>query len=184
MQHTRRNGVIAGVLAMGLVIVASNIAVNFPVNDWLTWGAFTYPLAFLITDLCNRLLGPHPARLVVYAGFIAGLALSLLLADLRIALASGTAFLVAQLLDIMIFDRLRQQHWWKAPLVSTLIASAVDTVLFYGLAFAGNDQPWITWAVGDFAVKLAMAAILLVPFRLLALRLQNHYQLELDPTRL
>jgi queuosine precursor transporter len=160
-----RTGLVAGMSAMGVVVLASNIAVNYPINDWLTWGALIYPIAFLVTDLVNRIFGPKPARKVVYAGFATGVVLSLWFADQRIALASGTAFLTAQLLDIWVFDRLRQQSWWKAPVVSSLLSSALDTALFFSLAFYATGLPWVTWAIGDYGAKLAMAAVLLVPFR-------------------
>lgn len=160
-----RNALIAGAAAMGLVVLVSNVAVNHPIGDWLTWGAFTYPLAFLVTDLTNRILGTGPARRVVYVGFAIGVALSIAFADLRIALASGSAFLLAQLLDIWIFDQLRRQSWWKAPIVSSLIASALDTAVFFSAAFAFTEVPWVTLAIGDYGAKLAMAALLLVPFR-------------------
>ena len=160
-----RTGLVAGMSAMGVVVLASNIAVNYPINDWLTWGALIYPIAFLVTDLVNRIFGPRPARKVVYAGFATGVALSLWFADQRIALASGTAFLTAQLLDIWVFDRLRRQSWWKAPVVSSLLSSALDTALFFSLAFYATGLPWVTWAIGDYGAKLAMAALLLVPFR-------------------
>lgn len=162
-----RNALIAGACAMGLVVLVSNIAVNHPINDWLTWGAITYPLAFLVTDLTNRILGAGPARRVVYVGFAVGVALSIALADLRIAIASGSAFLLAQLLDIWIFDRLRRQTWWKAPIVSSLLASALDTAVFFTAAFAFTEVPWVTLALGDYGAKLAMAALLLAPFRAL-----------------
>ena len=161
------NALVAGAAAMGLVVLVSNIAVAFPINDWLTWGALTYPLAFLVTDLMNRILGAAPARRVVYVGFAIGVALSLALADPRIAIASGSAFLLAQLLDIWIFDRLRRQTWWKAPIVSSVIASALDTAVFFTAAFAFTGEPWVTWALGDYAAKLAMAAALLAPFRMI-----------------
>lgn len=154
-------------LAMVTVVVASNIAVQYPINDWLTWGAFTYPFAFLVTDLSNRAFGPVLARRVVYAGFVVGVVLSALLATPRIAIASGTAFLFAQLLDVMIFHRLRQAAWWRAPLISSLLASALDTVLFFALAFAFTPVPWVTLAAGDYIAKLAMAAALLAPYRIL-----------------
>lgn len=160
-----RTGLVAGMSAMGVVVLASNIAVNYPINDWLTWGALIYPIAFLVTDLVNRIFGPKPARKVVYAGFATGVVLSLWFADQRIALASGTAFLTAQLLDIWVFDRLRQQSWWKAPVVSSLLSSALDTALFFSLAFYATGLPWVTWAIGDYGAKLTMAAVLLVPFR-------------------
>jgi uncharacterized PurR-regulated membrane protein YhhQ (DUF165 family) len=156
----------APVAAMVAVVVASNIAVRFPINDWLTWGAFTYPLSFLVTDLSNRAFGPARARQVVLVGFVLGVALSVLVpAGARIAVASGTAFLVAQLLDVLIFDRMRRLAWWQAPLASSLTASAVDTALFFSLAFAGTGLPWVTWGMGDYAAKLAMAGALLLPYR-------------------
>ena len=154
----------APILAMVAVVVASNIAVQYPINDWLTWGAFTYPLAFLVTDLSNRAFGPARARQVILVGFVLGVALSIP-AGARIAFASGTAFLAAQLLDVLIFDRMRRMDWWRAPLVSSLVASALDTALFFTLAFALTGLPWITWALGDYAAKLAMAAALLLPYR-------------------
>ena len=167
MPNAERKAVLAAVCAMGLVVLVSNIAVAYPIGEGLTWGAFTYPVAFLVTDVTNRLFGAVHARRVVYAGFAVGVALSLALADVRIALASGTAFLLAQLLDVMIFDRLRRSSWWKAPLISSLAGSATDTALFFSLAFAGTDVPWITLAVGDFGAKLVMAVALLAPFRMM-----------------
>ncbi len=168
------------VIAMALVILLSNIAVQYPVTvvlpmgeaglnlaDWLTWGAFTYPIAFLVTDTTNRVFGFGAARKVVYAGFVIGVALSYYFADPRIAVASGSAFLFAQILDVVIFDRLRKATWWKAPAISSLIGSAVDTALFFSIAFAGTGLPWIGWAVGDFAAKLLMIALLLYPFKLI-----------------
>lgn len=168
------------VVAMALVILLSNIAVQYPVmfvlpngeagldlTDWLTWGAFTYPIAFLVTDTTNRVFGFAAARKVVYAGFVIGVALSYYFADPRIAVASGSAFLLAQILDVVIFDRLRKATWWKAPAISSLIGSAVDTALFFSIAFAGTGLPWIGWAVGDFAAKLLMIALLLYPFKLI-----------------
>ena len=153
--------------AMAAVVVASNVLVQFPINDWLTWGAFTYPAAFLVTDLTNRRLGPDAARRVAIAGFVAAVLLSMWLATPRIALASGTAFLTAQLLDVTVFDRLRRRPWWQAPLASSTLASIWDTAVFFSLAFAGTGLPWVTWALGDLAVKLAMALALLLPFRAL-----------------
>lgn len=168
------------VVAMALVILLSNIAVQYPVMvvlpmgeaglnlaDWLTWGAFTYPIAFLVTDTTNRVFGFGAARKVVYAGFVIGVALSYYFADPRIAVASGSAFLFAQILDVVIFDRLRKATWWKAPAISSLIGSAVDTALFFSIAFAGTGLPWIGWAAGDFAAKLVMIALLLYPFKLI-----------------
>jgi queuosine precursor transporter len=159
--------IVGAVAAMTLIVVASNILVQYPVNDWLTWGAFTYPLAFLVTDLANRRLGPAAARRVVYVGFALAVLCSAVLATPRIALASGTAFLVAQLLDVVVFDRLRRGIWWRAPLVSSVLGSTIDTVLFFTLAFAATGLPWIGWAIGDLAVKFAVALVMLIPFRLL-----------------
>lgn len=176
-----RTALVAGMIAIGLVVLVSNIAVGYPINDWLTWGAFTYPIAFLVTDLTNRILGVGPARRVVYAGFAAGVVLSVLLADVRIGVASGAAFLIAQLLDVWLFDRLRGQTWWKAPLVSSLLASALDTLIFFTAAFAFTGLPWITWALGDYAAKLAMAAILLAPFRLFVLMLPVEWRQPQSP---
>ena len=150
---------------MAGIIGLSNVAVQYPINDWLTWGALTYPFAFLVTDLTNRALGPSKARIVVTVGFVAAVAMSLLLADSRIALASGTAFLLAQLLDVALFDKLRRGAWWKAPIISSVVASFVDTLIFFSLAFAGTGLPWETWALGDYGVKLAIVAVLIIPFR-------------------
>lgn len=155
------------VAAMVAVVAASNVAVQFPINEWLTWGAFTYPFAFLVTDLTNRRLGPAKARQVAYVGFALAVLLSTVLATPRIALASGSAFVTAQLLDIAVFDRLRRLPWWQAPLFSSAIASIWDTAVFFSLAFAGTGLPWITWAIGDLGVKAAMALVLLLPFRAL-----------------
>jgi uncharacterized PurR-regulated membrane protein YhhQ (DUF165 family) len=163
----RARGFWIGVTAMILVVTCSNVAVQYPINDWLTWGAFTYPVSFLVNDLTNRNLGPAVARRVVYAGFVLGVVLSFYFAGWRIAFASGSAFLVAQLLDVQIFDRLRRSAWWRAPLLSSTLASLIDTALFFGLAFAGTGLPWVTWAIGDYGVKLAMALGLLIPFRAL-----------------
>ena len=161
-------GVLIGVAAMTVVVAASNYLVQFPVNDWITWGAFTYPVAFLITDLTNRAFGPARARQVVYAGFVLAVLLSIALATPRIALASGTAFLVAQLLDVRIFNRFqRRGRWWTAPLVSSSIGSAVDTLLFFSIAFAGTAVPWMTLGAGDYAVKLVLALSMLIPFRVM-----------------
>jgi len=184
--------------AMVAVVVASNVLVQFPVAgsigpvalaDLLTWGAFTYPLAFLVTDLTNRWLGPAMARRVVYAGFAVAVGLSIWLATPRIAAASGSAFLVAQLLDIGVFNRLRRLSWWLAPLVASVLGSVVDTTLFFGIAFGPAGAPfgaddafaieaapllgafapdvprWISWALGDLTVKLLAAVLLLAPYR-------------------
>ncbi len=161
-------GVLIGVAAMTVVVAASNYLVQFPINDWITWGAFTYPVAFLITDLTNRAFGPTRARQVVYAGFVLAVILSIALATPRIALASGTAFLVAQLLDVRIFNKFqRRGRWWTAPLVSSSVGSAVDTMLFFSIAFAGTAVPWVTLGAGDYAVKLVLALSMLIPFRLM-----------------
>lgn len=169
LTDTRREARLLGaaIAAMALVIAASNYLVQFPINDWLTWGAFSYPFAFLVTDLTNRAFGPGRARQVVAAGFLLAVVLSLALAPWRIAVASGGAFLLGQLLDVQLFDRLRRASWWLAPLLSSTLASVVDTFVFFGGAFAGEGLPWVTWALGDLAVKLAMALALLAPFRLL-----------------
>lgn len=152
------------VVAMCAVITCSNILVQYPINDWLTWGHFSFPITFLIIDLVNRRLGVSRARRVAYAGFLFAVILSSLLATPRIALASGAAFIIGQLTDITIFDWLRNMKWWKAPLISSSIASAVDTVLFYSIAFAGTGLPWVTWSLGDFMVKILSAVFLLLPF--------------------
>ncbi|MFN0264803.1 queuosine precursor transporter [Tepidamorphus sp. 3E244] len=183
---TLARDMLIAVAAMCGVVALSNYAVQFPfvhfgLQDYLTWGAFAYPVAFLITDLTNRRLGAARARKVVFAGFILAVILSVVLATPRIALASGSAFLVAQLLDVSVFDRLRTDKWWKAPLVSSIIGSAVDTALFFTLAFAGSGLPvvgyavaggmsapvWVGWAVSDWLVKMMFAIAMLVPFRAL-----------------
>lgn len=152
------------VLAMMLIVASANYLVQFPVNDWLTWGAITYPLSYFVTDLTNRMRGPAVARRVVWVGFALAVALSAWLAGLRIALASGTAFLLSQMLDIRVFDRLRQRGWWQPPLFSSVVGSAVDTVLFFGLAFYGTNMPWVTLAIGDYGVKLGIALAMLAPW--------------------
>ena len=170
------------VLAMTLVVVASNILVQYPfapfgLGDYLTWGAFTYPVAFLVTDLTNRRYGPKIARQLVASGFVIAVILSIYLATPRIALASGTAYLVGQLLDISVFNRLRQQSWWRAPLVGSLIGSALDTALFFSLAFAGDPDMsgpvalfgteiplWQSLALFDFGVKMLIALLALLPY--------------------
>jgi len=164
---------------MGVVVLFSNYLVQFPFNHYgfngiLTYGAFSYPIAFLITDLANRTYGKFIARKIVYIGFLLGITFTLFfstnftdLISLRIAIASGSAFLVAQLLDVQIFDKLRNNKWYVAPLISTSIGSVVDTLLFFSIAFAGTGIPWITLSLGDLAVKLLVALVMLVPFRLL-----------------
>ena len=194
--------ILPGVIAMATIVVASNILVQFLFGQWLTWGAFTYPLAFLVTDVMNRVYGAPVARKVVFAGFLTGVACSLIgtqimgefgpLVTWRIALGSGLAFLTAQLLDVAIFDRLRGGAWWRAPLVSTVVGSAVDTGLFFTIAFSaslsvlepGNDVGWanealpflgvgpiaplwVSLALADWCVKLALAIVALVPFRVI-----------------
>ncbi len=158
-------GMAMGVIAMIAIVAASNYLVQFPINDWLTWGAITYPVAFFVTDLANRAYGPSRARQIVYVGFVIGVALSIYLSTWRIAAASGTAFLVGQLLDITVFNRLRQKSWWQAPFIGSALGSIIDTVLFFSLAFAGTMVPWVSLAEGDLLVKLAIALLLLAPFR-------------------
>lgn len=195
-----------GILAMAAVVVASNILVQFLFGQWLTWGAFTYPIAFLITDVMNRVYGTGPARRVVFAGFVVGVLCSLIgtqiigefgpLVTLRIAIGSGLAFLTAQLLDVSIFAALRGGKWWRAPLISTLVGSSVDTALFFTIAFsralswiepsndvswAGEMLPmlgtgpvaplWVSLAAADWMVKLSLALLALVPFRIIVTRL-------------
>ena len=195
-----------GILAMAAVVVASNILVQFLFGQWLTWGAFTYPLAFLVTDVMNRVYGASTARKVVFVGFLTGVACSLIgtqimgefgpLVTWRIAIGSGIAFLTAQLLDIAIFNRLREGTWWRAPLASTLVGSTVDTAIFFTIAFsatltfiepandvswAGEALPllgagpvvplWVSLAVADWGVKITLALLALVPFRLIVRRL-------------
>ena len=157
---------------MAIVVVSSNYLVQFPVNSWLTWGAFTFPIAFLVTDLTNRAVGAQAARRVAYAGFAIAVVVSLGLAPWRIALASGTAFIVGQLLDITAFSRLRTLAWWKAPLIGSLVASVVDTGLFFFLAFYGSGMDWFLLAAGDLAIKCLMAALLLAPYKLMLPYLQ------------
>ncbi|WP_439524540.1 queuosine precursor transporter [Marivita sp.] len=202
-----------GIIAMALIVLASNILVQFLFGNWLTWGAFTYPLAFLVTDLMNRLYGPGPARQVVFAGFVVGVFCSLVgtqiqgefgpLVTFRIALASGLAFLTAQLLDVAIFDKMRGGAWWRAPLASTLIGATIDTALFFTIAFSGaltfievdNDVSWagemlpllgagpvaplwVSLAVADWMVKIALALVALIPFRLIVLRFRENSALS------
>ena len=188
-------------LGMGAVVLVSNELVQHPVQGIvfgldlslvLTWGAFTYPVAFLVTDTTNRIFGVGSARRVVAVGFALGVGLTIIaafmiasgvsratelaiwhalfkdpeaLTMLRTAVASGSAFLVAQLLDIKVFDLLREKAWWKAPTASSLLGSVIDTAIFFSLAFSGTGLPWVTWAVGDFCAKLLMIAVLLYPFK-------------------
>lgn len=190
-----------GILAMATIVVASNILVQFPIGQWLTWGAFSYPLAFLVSDLVNRFQGVVAARRVVYAGFVVGLACSAIgtqiigdfgpLVTMRIAVGSGLAFLVGQLLDVTLFDRLRRSAWWRAPFLSTLLGSTFDTVLFFSIAFSsaliwlepandvswaaepvpllgiGSAVPlWVSLGVADWGVKVLVDLLALLPFRL------------------
>lgn len=195
-----------GIIAMAAIVVASNILVQFLFGQWLTLGAFTYPLAFLVTDVMNRVYGPERAREVVLAGFITGVICSLIgtqimgefgpLVTLRVAVASGVGFLVAQMLDVSIFAALREGRWWRAPLASTLVGSSMDTALFFTIAFSqqliwmepGNDVSWanetlpllgvgpmvplwVSLASADWLVKLSLAVVALVPFRLIVAHL-------------
>ena len=204
------NRLLPGIAAMAAIVVASNILVQFLLLDGLlTWGAFTYPLAFLVTDLMNRLYGPGEARKVVLSGFVTGIFCSLIGSQimlqgdgyeypavaLRVAIGSGSAFLVAQLVDVFIFNRLRNSQWWRAPLASTIVGSILDTALFFTIAFSasisvfsdaandeiswawdlvplltvGSDAPlWVSLAIADWIVKLSVALIALIPFRILA----------------
>lgn len=197
---------VVAVAAMAVIIAGSNYLVQFPVHatigalhlaDLLTYAAFTFPVAFLVTDLTNRLFGAAAARKVVFAGFAVAVLVSIILASPRIAIASGSAFLISQLLDVSIFDRLRSGQWWRAPLVSSMVGAVVDTFIFFSFAFAagfaflgaGLDfavQPapllgvlamevprWVSWALGDLVVKLAMALVLLAPYSLLWRRLEQ-----------
>lgn len=160
------------VLAMTLVIVASNFLVQFPINDWLTWGAFTYPVAFLVTDLTNRAVGAPAARRVAWAGFAVAVVVSLMLAPWRIAVASGTAFITSQILDIAVFNRWRTQSWWKAPFFGSVVASVIDTAIFFYIAFAGTEMDWLMLGAGDLGVKWLMAVVLLAPYRMMLPHLQ------------
>ena len=164
---------------MGVVVLSSNYLVQFPIKYYgleeiLTYGAFTYPIAFLITDLANRSYGKLVAKKIVYIGFIIGIAFTLFfstnfsdLISVRIAIGSGTAFIVAQLLDVKIFDQLRNKKWFVAPLTSSFIGSIVDTFLFFSISFYGTGIPWITLSFGDLAVKILVILIMLIPFKLL-----------------
>ena len=165
--------------SMGVVVLSSNYLVQFPVNyyglnELLTYGAFSYPIAFLITDLANRSYGKFIARKIVYFGFFIGIIFTLIfstnfgdLISIRIAIGSGTAFLVAQLLDVRVFDKLRKNKWYVAPLASSSLGSIVDTFLFFSISFYGTGFPWITLSIGDLAVKFFVAILMLIPFRLL-----------------
>ena len=197
--------ILPGVIAMAIIVVASNILVQYQLGNWLTWGALTYPIAFLVTDIINRLYGPGAARRVVAAGFAVGVACSLIgsqiqgefgpLVTPRIAIGSGLAFLTAQLLDVTVFNRLRRGAWWRAPIFATLAGSVLDTMVFFSVAFSaalsfvhpatdvawanealpllgrGPVVPlWVSLAAADFGVKLAIAVVALIPFRLIVAR--------------
>ena len=153
-------------LLMAFLVAASNYLVKFPINDWLTWGAFTYPVTYLITELINRIHGPKSARRVVYVGFVIAIIFSATMDDLRIALASSSAFLISQLMDISIFTHLRRSQWWVAPAVASILATTIDTVIFFSAAFAGTELPWMTMGAGDFLVKVGMDLSMLLPFRI------------------
>ena len=164
---------------MGVVVLSSNYLVQFPIKYYgleeiLTYGAFSYPVAFLITDLANRSYGKLVARKIVYIGFAIGISFTLIfstnfadLISVRIAIGSGTAFLVAQLLDVQIFDKLRKREWFIAPLTSSLIGSTIDTFLFFSISFYATGIPWVTLSLGDLAVKILVALVMLIPFRIL-----------------
>ena len=164
---------------MGVIVLASNYLVQFPINyygleDLLTYGAFSYPIAFLITDLANRSYGKKNARKIVYLGFFLGIIFTVLFStdfadyiSIRIAIGSGTAFLLAQILDVQIFDNLRKKKWFVAPLTSSLIGSTVDTFLFFSISFYGTGVSWITLSLGDLLVKIIVSLTMLIPFRLL-----------------
>ena len=164
---------------MGAIVLSSNYLVQFPINYYglneiLTYGAFSYPIAFLITDLANRSYGKLVARKIVYLGFLIGIGFTVLfstdfadLISIRIAIGSGIAFLTAQLIDVQIFDNLRKKRWFIAPLTSSMIGSTIDTFLFFSISFYGTSVPWFTLALGDLAVKIFVALIMLIPFRLL-----------------
>ena len=164
---------------MGVIVLISNYLVQFPVKYYglreiLTYGAFTYPIAFLITDLANRFYGKFLAKKVVYVGFIIGISFTLFfstnfsdLISIRIAIGWGIAFLVAQLIDVKIFDKLRKKKWYIAPLTSSIIGSTIDTFLFFSISFYGTGMPWITLSLGDLAVKIFVTLLMLIPFRLL-----------------
>ena len=172
-------------LLMGLVVVLSNYLVQFPIqyfglNEILTYGAFSYPITFLITDLANRAYGKLVARKVVYVGFTIGVILTLFvstnfsdLISIRIAIGSGVAFFIAQNLDVQIFDSLRKKIWYVAPLASSVIGSLTDTFLFFSIAFYATGVPWVTLAIGDLAVKLFIALVMLIPFRLLIHKIKD-----------
>ena len=176
--------------SMALVVILSNYLVQFPVNyiglqDLLTYGAFSYPVAFLITDLSNRRYGKNTAKKIVYLGFALGVFLTFYfstnysdLISIRIAIGSGIAFLVAQLIDVNIFDKLRNKIWYTAPLVSSLIGSTIDTFLFFSISFYGTGISWVTLSFGDLFVKIFVALAMLIPFRILLSHIQENTTIE------
>ncbi len=173
-------------ILMGFIVLISNYLVQFPVDHFglqeiLTYGAFSYPITFLITDLANRAYGKTVARKVVYIGFIIGIFLTLFVStnfsdviSIRIAIGSATAFFVAQNLDVQIFDKLRKKTWYIAPLFSSSIGSIIDTFLFFSIAFYSTDIPWVTLAIGDLLVKFLVTLLMLIPFRLLLKKIRDH----------
>ncbi|MDB9760770.1 queuosine precursor transporter [Pelagibacteraceae bacterium] len=180
-----RNFFIVLSVTMGVIIIISNYLVQFPINkfqlqDILTYGAFSYPITFLITDLANRRFGKKEARKLVYIGFVIGILLTTFVStnfqdiiSIRIALGSGTAFLIAQLIDIEIFQRLRSKEWFVAPITSSIFGSTIDTFLFFSISFLGTGIPWVTLALGDLFVKFLMALLMLIPFRLLIFKIKD-----------
>ena len=182
LTHSSGRGFFVGALAMAATLVAANFLVRFPINDWLTWAAFCYPMVYLVCDCVNRFYGAALARRVVAAGFVVGLPLSFVfvyldsgdaVAAVRIAGASGGAYLVSQLLDVAVFDRLRRRTWWLPPLASSAPASVVDGLIFFSVAFAGTGLPWFTWMLGNLAAKAVMLLLLLPPYRAITARMAS-----------
>ena len=183
-------------ILMATVVVLSNYLVQFPVqhfglNEILTFGAFSYPVTFLITDLANRAYGKFVARKIVYIGFILGILLTLFVStnfadiiSIRIAIGSGVAFFVAQNLDVQVFDRLRKKRWYIAPLTSSTLGSITDTFLFFSIAFYSTSIPWVTLAFGDLVVKLLITLIMLIPFRLLIDKIKDYSESSVPGTKL
>jgi len=179
---------------MAAMVTISNFLVQYPVkyfglNEILTYGAFSYPITFLVTDLANRKYGKQKARKIVYLGFFLGVILTLFfstnfkdLISIRIAIGSGTAFLIAQLLDVQVFDKLRKKVWFVAPLASSLLGSFVDTVLFFFIAFSKTGLPWISLAIGDFSVKVLIALVMLIPFKFLLNKVRDESSRHLKIT--
>ena len=179
-------------ISMGLVIILSNYLVQFPIKKFnleniLTYGAFSYPITFLITDLANRSFGKEIAKKLVYFGFLFGIFLTLVIStnfkdliSIRIAIGSGTAFLIAQLIDIQIFQRYRDKIWYLAPITSSICGSIIDTFLFFSISFLGTGVPWISLAIGDLFVKIIMALLMLIPFKIIISRLQNYQEKDIS----